>query len=321
MTYHYLFGPVPSRRLGISLGIDMVPHKICTLNCVYCECGPTTLLTTERREYIPFEVVTRELDAYLTNNPAPDYITFSGSGEPSLNSRTGDIINLIKKKYSGIPVAVLTNGTLFPDPDVRSELLKADLVLPSLDAASSEVFLRLNRPSPGLKVNSHIQGLIDFRREYDGKIWLEVFILPGYNDNKEHLDALRKALMHIGADKIQINTLDRPGAVKGLRAAKAETLEKIRKEWAFPQLEIIAAVSHRKEKASFRKDIENAILETVSRRPCTLKDLSRILGLHLNEVNKYLDVLEADERIETREMDRGSFYQLKRRTRNAEGTE
>ncbi|MDZ7796775.1 MAG: radical SAM protein [Candidatus Marinimicrobia bacterium] len=319
MTYHYLFGPVPSRRLGISLGIDMVPHKICTLNCVYCECGPTTRLTTERREYIPFETVSRELDAYLKNNPVPDYITFSGSGEPTLNSRTGDIIKLIKKRYSGIPVAVLTNGTLFSDPDVRRELLKADLVLPSLDAVNSGIFLRLNRPAPGLEVNSHIQGLMDFRREYGGKIWLEVFILQGYNDDKEHLEALRKTLMHIAADKIQINTLDRPGAVKGLRAARAETLEKIRKDWDLPQLELVAAVSHRKKEASFRKDIENAILETVSRRPCTLKDLSRILGLHPNEVNKYLDVLEADERIETKEMDRGSFYQRKQRKRNAKG--
>ncbi|MDZ7820373.1 MAG: radical SAM protein [Candidatus Marinimicrobia bacterium] len=312
MHYRYIFGPVPSRRLGVSLGVDMVPHKVCTLNCVYCECGPTTDLTLRRKEYVPFRTVTGELDAWLSSHPAPDYITFSGSGEPTLNSRIGEMIGFIKQKYSKIPVAVLTNGTLFPDPGVRRELLEADLVLPSLDAALSGAFMRLNRPHRDLDVVGHIRGLTDFRKEYKGRIWLEVFLLPGYNDDEENLNALKKALKGIAADRIQLNTLDRPGAVRELRPAEPAALERIREDWDFPQLEIIAAVSERKQKASYKENIEGAILGTIGRRPCTVEDLSRILGLHINEINKYLDTLEADRRIEVLEMRRGNFYQLKR---------
>ncbi len=311
MTFQYLFGPVPSRRLGVSLGVDLVPFKVCSLNCVYCECGATNRLTVRRDEYVPFAAVTGELTAYFQNNPAPDYITFSGSGEPTLNSRIGELILFIKERFPGIPVAVLTNGTLFPDPAVRKEVLPADLIMPSLDAATQSAFLKLNRPHHDLGVERHIRGLEDLRKEYTGKIWLEVFILPGYNDDAKNLAALKAALERTGADLIQLNTLDRPGTVGGLRPAGAEALEKIKEDWGLPQVEIIAPVSERKEKPSFRKDVENAILETVTRRPCTVGDLSGILGLHINEVNKYLDTLEAEGKIEPLEMQRGVFYQRK----------
>ena len=112
IMYKYIFGPVPSRRLGMSLGVDLVPHKVCSLDCVYCECGPTTKLTTDRKEYIPYEKITKELAHYFANNPDPDYITFSGSGEPTLNSRMGDVLEFIKEKKPNVPIAVLTNGTL-----------------------------------------------------------------------------------------------------------------------------------------------------------------------------------------------------------------
>ena len=312
MTYHYLFGPVPSRRLGISLGVDLVPHKVCTLNCVYCECGATTELTDERKEYIPYDGVIKELDDYLKGHPAPDYVTFSGSGEPTLNSRIGDVITYIKEQYPKIRVAVLTNGTLFNDPDVRRSLYQADVVLPSIDAATKSAFLKLNRPVPSLDHKTHIKGLIDFKREFKGELWLEVFLLKGYNDDKENLSALKRAIEKIGPDTVQINTLDRPGVIPGLKPLEHDELKKIRDLWNFPNTQIIAPVSERKEKKSFRSDIEQTILETVSRRPCTLNDLSRILGLHENEINKYLSTLETDGKIETLDMDRGLFYQLKR---------
>ncbi|MBN2781099.1 MAG: radical SAM protein [Candidatus Marinimicrobia bacterium] len=312
MSYQYLFGPVPSRRLGVSLGVDLVPFKVCSLNCVYCECGATTRLTVRRDEYVPLDAVTRELEDYFRQNPAPDYITFSGSGEPTLNSRIGELILFIKERFPRIPVAVLTNGTLFPDPGVRREVLPADVIMPSLDAATPSAFLKLNRPHHDLDVERHIRGFEELRKEYKGKIWLEVFILPGYNDDAENLAALKTAIQRTGADLIQINTLDRPGTIGGLRAAEGKTLEKIKKDWGLPQTEIIAPVSERKEKPSFRKDIENTILETVSRRPCTVADLSGILGLHINELNKYLDTLDADGKIEALEMKRGRFYQRKR---------
>ncbi len=306
--YKYLFGPVPSRRLGMSLGVDLVPHKVCSLNCVYCECGRTTLLTVERKEYIPYEAVTDEIDNFLKTNPEPDYITFSGSGEPTLNSRIGDVLNFIKQRTDKIPVAILTNGTLLNDKQVRNELLAADVVLPSLDAAEDYAFRKINRPNRKLNVPEYIQGLTDFRKEFKGKIWLEVLILPNINDNKSNLDALKNAFYKIKPDEVQLNTLDRPGTSKNIRAATRAELQHIVNYWDLPFVKIIASAPNRKKIISYRSDTESAILETIKRRPCTLEDLHKILGLHINEINKYLDVLENENKVKLTREKRGLFY-------------
>ena len=310
--YKYLFGPVPSRRLGMSLGIDLIPSKVCSLNCVYCECGKTTNLTIERKEYVSYNKVTNELEHYFKNNPAPDYVTFSGSGEPTLNLKIGDIIKFLKSNYPYIPIAILTNGTLFDQKEVRTELLNADLVLPSLDAASELSFKKINRPFHTLNINKYIQGLIDFRKEYSGKIWLEVLILPGYNNNKKDLKLLKDAFVKIKPDRIQLNSLDRPGILNTLRSATRNELQQIADFFGLDNVEIIASAPKRKEIKSYRKDTETAILETIFRRPCTLDDLSEILGLHKNEINKYLDVLESDDKIEIIRQSRGIFYKIKK---------
>ncbi len=307
--YKYLFGPVPSRRLGMSLGVDMVPHKVCSLNCVYCECGRTTDLTTGRKEYISYDEVVREVAHYLKHNPNPDYITFSGSGEPTLNSHIGDVLHFIKTE-SSVPVAVLTNGTLFNDKAVRRELLEADVVLPSLDAAEEVAFRKINRPWHKLNIPEYINGLVDFRKEYGGQIWLEVLIIPGLNDTPENLQALKEAFLKILPDEIQLNTLDRPGAVENIRAATRKELQEIVDFWDLPQVKIIAAAPDRKKIITYRDDMESAILETIKRRPCTLEDLHKILGLHLNEVNKYLDVLEEEKKIVAVREKRGLFYKM-----------
>ena len=310
MAYKYLFGPVPSRRLGMSLGVDLVPKKVCSLNCVYCEVGRTTKLTIERKEYILYDKVVEELDDYFRHNPDPDYITFSGSGEPTLNIRIGDVLDFIKEKKPGIPVAVLTNGTLFSDRQVRSELLKADVVLPSLDAATESSFRKINKPVASLQVEEYIEGLIDFRKEYPGKIWLEVLIIPGYNDSKEDLTALKKAFKKIKPDSIQLNTLDRPGVIPGIRAATRTELQEIVDFWKLDNVQIIASAPQRKKITSYRQDTESAILGTIARRPCTLDDLVKILGIHISEVNKYLDVLEHENKIVRITEDRGVFYSI-----------
>jgi len=309
--YKYLFGPVPSRRLGMSLGVDLVPHKVCSLNCIYCECGPTTNLTLQRKEYIPYDVVVEELKNYMENNSAPDYITFSGAGEPTLNSRIGDVLNFIKTNWPDIPVALLTNGSLFNHEQVRTQILKADLVLPSLDAASDATFHKIDRPFHKIKIENYIQGLIDFRKEYNGKIWLEILILPDINDSINDLLLLKEAILKINPDKVQLNTLDRPGTVNNLRPANKAELQQIVTFWEFNNTEIIASVPERKNMKSYREDTETAILETISRRPCTLNDLSIILGIHINEINKYLGVLEDDGKIETSRQERGVFYQTR----------
>ncbi|MBN2746242.1 MAG: radical SAM protein [Bacteroidales bacterium] len=309
--YKYLFGPVPSRRLGMSLGVDLVPKKVCSLDCVYCEVGKTTKLTLERKEYIKSNLVIKELQYYFDSSPNPDYITFSGYGEPTLNSNIGDILDFIKHQKPEIPVAVLTNGTLFYDKNVREELMKADVVLPSLDAATEEVFQKINRPPKELKLEDYVQGLVDFREGFKGKIWLEIFILPTYNDSINELEALKKLILKINPDSVQLNTLDRPGTVSNLRGATRAELERIVNLWELSNVEIIAASPERKNQPAYRNDRETAIMETISRRPCTKDDLVKILGLHLNEINKYLDVLEADNKIETVRLERGVFYQRK----------
>ena len=308
--YKHLFGPVPSRRLGMSLGVDLVPKKVCSLNCVYCEVGRTTTLTIDRKEYIKYNEVIEELTNYFNNNPDPDYITFSGYGEPTLNIRIGDIIQFIKQNKPDIPIAILTNGTLLYDKKVREEIMDADVVLPSLDAATEKVFLKINRPPKTLTLNKYIHGLIMFRKEFTGKIWLEIFILPDYNDNKKELIALKKAIVKINPDSVQLNSLDRPGIKDNLRSATKEELQQIIDFWKLDNVEIISASQERKKVLSYRKDAETGILETIARRPCTLDDLSKILGLHVNEINKYLDVLESENKIEVVKLKRGFFYQI-----------
>lgn len=309
--YKYLFGPVPSRRLGISLGIDLVPKKICTLDCVYCEVGKTTQLTTERKEYVKLNKIKEELNHFFLNNPDPDYLTLSGSGEPTLNIHTGEIIEYLKEIKPNLPIAVITNGTLLSDKSVRKELMRADVVLPSLDAISQETFNKINRPAPNLNIEEYIQGLIDFKKEFNGEIWLEIFILPGYNDSKEELIKMKELLKLIKPNLIQLNTLDRPGTIDGIRAATEEELNNIIDYLGLENIQIISKVKNRKNILSYRKDIESTILETISRRPCTPEDLSIILGLHINELNKYLGTLIKDNKIETQQLERGLFIKIK----------
>lgn len=310
--YKYLFGPVPSRRLGMSLGVDLVTHKICSLDCIYCECGRTTELTVERKEYVPHDVVIEELEDYFKQNPDPDYITFSGSGEPTLNSRIGDVIAWIKEKKPEVSIAVLTNGTLLCHKDVRDALLPADLVMPSLDAALLSSFQTINRPCAEINLDDYIKGIADFQKSYTGKLALEILILPGVNDSNEDLTALKQACDTILPDVVQLNTLDRPGAVSDISAATHERLLEIQTFLGKDRVEIIAAVTQRKGTKAYRKDMESAILETIHRRPCTPEDLASILGTHINDINKYLSVLELEGTIESMRQERGIFYQTRK---------
>jgi wyosine [tRNA(Phe)-imidazoG37] synthetase (radical SAM superfamily) len=308
MSYKHLFGPVPSRRLGVSLGIDLVPYKTCTLNCVYCECGRTTNLTLERKEYVPTEEILTELDDYLTGNPELDYITFSGSGEPTLHTGIKRIIDFLKERYPKYKVAVLTNGTLFYDKGVRQELVRADLIKPSLDAVSEEAFRKVNRPHIDILPRGMIDGLIAFRKEFEGAIWLEVFIVPGLNDGDSELQLMKEAIGRIKPDKVQINTLDRPGAESWVMPAHKDELDRIAKLLGG---EVIANFESRKKVKSFSRATEANIISTIQRRPCTAKDLSEMLNLHLNEVNKYIQTLLEAGKIVSEEKERGVFFRIK----------
>ena len=308
--YKYLFGPVPSRRLGMSLGIDLVPKKVCTLNCVYCEVGETTKLTTDRMEYIKYDKIIGELQQFMSNKPSIDYITFSGSGEPTLNSRIGEVLTYIKLHYPHTKTAILTCGALLSSPQLRKELFEADVILPSLDAVTQLVFEKINRPNSNLNIETYINGLINFRKEYKGQIWLEVFMLKGYNDSLEELDLIKKAILEIKPNIVQLNTLDRPGTVEGLAAMTNDELQKVKDYWDMPSVEIIASAAQRTDVESYNTDIEGTILTTIARRPCTLDDLHQILGIHVNEINKYLGALELNNKIKSTTLNRGVFYEL-----------
>lgn len=308
--HKYLFGPVPSRRLGMSLGVDLVPKKVCSLNCVYCEVGETTKLTVDRMEYVKYDKIVAELQQFMSNKPNIDYITFSGSGEPTLNNRVGEVLSFIKQNYPKVKTAILTSGALLSNSKLRSELLEADVILPSLDAASQSVFEIINRPNPSLAIESYIEGLIDLRKEYKGQIWLEVFLLKGYNDTSEELELLKQAILKIEPDIVQLNTLDRPGAIEGLVALTKDELQDVKDLWNIPNVEIIASAALRTDVDSYNTDIEGTILATIARRPCTLGDLHQILGIHVNEINKYLGTLEKKDKIKTITLERGVFYEL-----------
>lgn len=307
MAYRYLFGPVPSRRLGRSLGIDLVPQKTCTFDCAYCECGRTTVLTLERREYVPTGRVIAELDDCLAKAPDIDYVTFAGSGEPTLHSGIGDIISFIKDRYPRYRVAVLTNGALFVDPDVRAALMRADLVVPSLDAVSEDIFRDINRPSPGITAGQVVAGLVAFSREFPGVIWLEVFIVPGKNDTDEELLRLRDAVAVIAPDRVQVNTLDQPGTDIRVRRASPRTLERARTIIG-GNAEVIGAASCEPATAPEMRDVADMLLATLRRRPCTVADLSRISGLRPAEVTKHLRILEEKGAVEPVREQRGVFY-------------
>ncbi len=307
MAYRYLFGPVPSRRLGRSLGIDLVPQKTCTFDCAYCECGRTTVLTLERREYVPTDRVIAEIDDCLAKAPDIDYVTFAGSGEPTLHSGIGDIISFIKDRYPRYRVAVLTNGALFVDPDVRAALMRADLVVPSLDAVSEDIFRDINRPSPGITAGQVVAGLVAFSREFPGTIWLEVFIVPGKNDTDEELLRLRDAVAVIAPDRVQVNTLDRPGTDIRVRRASPRTLERARTIIG-GNAEVIGAASCEPATAPEMRDVTDMLLATLRRRPCTVADLSRISGLRPAEVTKHLRILEEKGAVEPVREQRGVFY-------------
>jgi wyosine [tRNA(Phe)-imidazoG37] synthetase (radical SAM superfamily) len=295
----YLFGPVPSRRLGRSLGVDIVPHKVCTLDCVYCQVGRSTELTTERKEYVSVETVITELKNRIAQGLQADFITISGSGEPTLNSRLGDLIDEIKK-ITGIPVAVLTNGTLLFDASVRTDCAKADVVLPSLDAADEATFQKVNRPHKDISIEKLISGLCQFRREYKGQIWLEVFFVEGTNTSDEQIAKIKEAISQIRPDKVQLNTAVRPTADAAVKKVKAEKLQSIADRLG-ENAEVIADFSFQphsedsEDKIGYPPEDTNkaeTLFSVLKRRPCSIEDLCSGLGWHRSEVLKYIVALQ-----------------------------
>lgn len=288
----YVFGPVNSRRLGVSLGVDIIPFKLCSFNCVYCECGATTHLTNEVKEYVPVEDVITEIDTALSASPVLDVITFSGSGEPTLNSGIGKIISHIKGCYPQYRVVVLTNSTTIFRPDVRRSLLQADMIFPSLDAASAEVFERIMRPAPGVKVEDIIEGLVSLRSEYRGRICLEIFIIEGINDSADELSLLKSAAERISPDEIHLNSLDRPGTEKWVRPVPQERMLEIKKFFEPLPVKIIAKAAVPVSVSCYNSTLEQRLYELLTDIPITAGDAAEKLG------ERVVDVIRAAEKLQ-----------------------
>ncbi len=315
MNYKHLFGPVASRRLGFSLGIDLVPFKTCSLDCIYCECGATTCLTTIREDFINTDDLKKEIDYFIKNdckdNKYPDYFTFSGAGEPTLASNFGEIVAFIKGYNIPSKVALLTNSTLLFNVEVRKELSQLDLIVPSLDAVLEDSFKKINRPTIDLKLDKIIDGLISLRKEFYGQIYLEIFIIPGVNSSKKELEKFKKIILKINPDEIQLNSLDRPGALPGIVKAPRNLLESIKENWNLENVKIISTYPEIKEKLDISsKKLTNYILNTISRRPCTVQDIIQITGKEKNDVILSLDLLLEQKKIKLDLQERGAFYSV-----------
>ncbi|MBU0994786.1 MAG: radical SAM protein [Proteobacteria bacterium] len=308
--YRYIFGPVSSRRLGMSLGVDLMPHKTCTLNCVYCECGKTTHLVKTRKEYVPTKDVIGELKDYLEKTPELDYITFSGSGEPTLHSGIGDVIRFLKSGYSQYKIALLTNGTLFYLPEVRKAVMDADLIIASVDAGTEETFQKVNRPHPGLKFDRMSEGLVQLGKERKNQLWMEFFIVPGINDNTYELSETKKLIERIQADKTQLNILDRPGTESWVMAADEQTQKRI-KDY-FGHSETISKTKPVQGRQADEGELDKSILATIRRRPSTLEDLSQTLGVHQKKVWQHICMLLDHGIVEKNSMPRGEFFIIKK---------
>jgi wyosine [tRNA(Phe)-imidazoG37] synthetase (radical SAM superfamily) len=308
MKYLYLFGPVQSRRLGVSLGIDMVRSKICSLNCVYCECGKTSELTLERKEYVPSDAIIAELEEYLGTTPVLDYITFGGSGEPTLNSGIGKVVRFLKKSFPRYACSLLTNGTLFYLPEVRSEVMAFDLVLPNLDAVSKRAFNKINRPDPELDNNRIIEGLSDFRKEYKGTIWLEIFIVPGINDTPAELQLLKEAARRINPDRVQLNTLDRPGTCDWVKPATIDHLQSISSVFAPLPVEIITRQAQNFPLWKGTNISTESIRSLLARRPSTLEEIASLTGLTVNEARAILSAMVSSGSIALHAAGKRTFY-------------
>lgn len=303
--YRYVFGPVPSRRLGRSLGVDLVPFKTCSLDCIYCQLGRTTCRTIERADYVPHAEVIDEVRRKLADGAAPDHVTLAGSGEPTLHLHLAEVIAGIKQLTSA-PVTILTNGSLLYDEAVRAACRQADIVIPSLDAGDEAVFQQINRPHPSLDFSAIIDGLVAFRAEHPGKLWLEVFLVEGLNATEGEVLKIKQLAERIKPDRIQLNTAVRPTAEQHALRVSEEPLLRLCKLFG-PSAEVIADFRKVHDRPEYQAKQED-VLAMLKRRPCSADDVSAGLSIHRNEALKFLGELERSGQIVSERRNDLTYY-------------
>lgn len=309
-----IFGPIPSRRLGLSLGIDLLPFKTCSMDCIYCECGATTNLTCKRMEYFPVNSVLEELDSVMAEHRKIDYITFSGVGEPTLHSGIGIIIDHIKKNYSSSKICLLTNGALLGDEKLQNEIAKIDLIVPSLDGSNEEEFQLINRPAKDVTLDFTVKAIKSFRQKNLTQMWLEIFIVPGVNDSKESIARFKSLICDINPDKVQLNSLDRPGVVDWIQVPDRSELEDIANHMKSCniEIEIISKAKKNDDNDAFDKisvsEYNQRILKTLESRPCTADDIADVTNTHVDKIKSHLRRLERAGLITSEQGPRGTYY-------------
>jgi wyosine [tRNA(Phe)-imidazoG37] synthetase (radical SAM superfamily) len=301
----YVFGPVPSRRLGFSLGVDIIPAKYCCFDCIYCQIGKTTNVEMTRKSFVDTYKIVDEITDMVNKTEHIDHITFSGSGEPTLNKDLGTMIEEVKRTID-LPVSVITNGALLHLDDVRKDLMLADVVLPSLDAVSEDIFRYINRPHSLLKIDTIIRGLKLLRSEYQGKIWLEVMLIKNVNDTQQELKKLKEIVAQLNVDKLQLNTVTRPPKEETTGRLTKDDLEKVC-EYLGEPCEIICNFEKYVERNN-KEDWTRGILEILLRRSLTLDDIVRITGTSVTEAKGWLETLENEGQIKSYFFDDNIFY-------------
>lgn len=307
-----VFGPLPSRRLGMSLGVDLLPFKTCSMDCVYCECGATTDLTMERREYVPTGRVLAEIDEAVAKGGRIDFVTFSGAGEPTLHSGIGRIVAHLKERHPSLKVCLLTNSTLLGDPQVASEISAVDLIVPSLDASDETEFAKVNRSAPGITLASIVEGMAKFKSISKAAMWLEIFIVAGVNDSMDSARRFASLVERIAPDKVQLNTLDRPGTEHWVGVPDAAILNDIAEiiSCAAP-VEIIGKAVQIPASGRSHPSVHqfnSQILALISRRPCTAEDMASSFNMDKAKVESHLRRMEKAGLVSEESGPRGTFY-------------
>jgi len=299
-----VYGPVPSRRLGLSLGVDVVPFKVCTFDCLYCQLGRTTRHRCRRWPYVRADEVVPRVAERLRSGVRPDFITMGGSGEPTLNSNLGEIIRRIRT-FTDVPIAVLTNGSTFGNRRVRADCRPADVVLPNLDAGDEATFRHLNRPCAGITLEGVVAGLTAFRDEFEGEIWLEVFLVRGVNDSQARVRRIAALAKGFRPDRIQLNTAVRPTADPAVRGVAPERMAALARLFE-PPAEVVAAFSRRRARAG-RLRAEDVVV-MLRRRPCTAGDVAAGLGTSLEQVRRVLRRLRGEGGLSVRRRGGRTYY-------------
>ncbi len=303
--------------MGRSLGVDIIPLKVCSFNCLYCQLGSTRKHTLTRGRFYDLEEIIRDLGDGIASSLEADYITFSGSGEPTLSSDLGSLIREVKK-LTDIPVAVITNSSLLSEPQVREDLASCDLVVPSLDAAREETFKRINRPVRGLTLSTILCGLRAFTREFKGKVWLEVMLLAGINDSDEEIASFKDVIAGLGVDKVQLNTVARPPASSRAKPVAREKLEAIQSSLGeIAETEIVVAAALETKHAP--RDVAAAARNLLQRRPCSEEELASTLGISVRQLRKELQEAISKELIEVKLFEDKIHYRASKRVENSNG--